>query len=118
LPRVARVKLDDKEVSVAVYPARCATGRCFVLAYMWDGAPRLLVVPAQPSPACVMPRLSREEARVVEEALLSAYRVALPYRLPACRVPRRLLRPSIWETLEALAAWGIVEEVETGEGPG
>lgn len=111
LPRVVRLRLDEKEHSVAIYQAECVNGRCYLLAYMWRGEPRLAVVPAQASPLCVRARLSEDERRLVAEALAAAG-LHLGYMVPLCLLPKRLLRESIEETIEEAIFYGIVKHVE------
>ncbi len=111
MARVTSVELDGEEVRVVVYRGRCSGSPCFILAYVYRGVPRLLLVPSPASPFCMRARLSRREARLVEEALLHTYRAVMSYRLPVCRIPRSLLKESLAETLDHLKSLGVVDEV-------
>ncbi len=110
--RLVEVEVGDERLPVLVVPARCGAGRCFLLAYRWRGARRLLVVPAQPSPACVRVRLGEEERRVVAEALAMGAGAQMPgYFVPVCGVAASLLSDDLGEVLERLKALGVVSEL-------
>ena len=111
LPRVVKLRLGEEEYSVAIYRAECVNGRCYLLAYMWRGEPRLVVVPAQASPLCMRAKLSEDERRLVADALAAAG-LPLGYMVPLCLLPRRLLRRSIEETIDEAIFYGIVRHVE------
>jgi|GEM_PF-3598902 len=111
MAHIVEVEVDKRNIRVAVYSARCSTGRCFILAYVYRDKPRLAIVPAQPSPLCM--RLSdRNESKIVREALAKAYPISLGYAPTACLIPRSLLRDTIGGTLETLMSLGVIEEVE------
>ena len=110
--RLVEVDVGDEKLPVLVVAARCGAGRCFILAYRWRGARRLLVVPAQPSPACIRARLGEEERRIVVEAVARGAGASMPgYLVPVCSVAPSLLGDDLGEVLERLKALGVVTEL-------
>ncbi len=105
--RVLEIELDkDTELRVAVREDRCPEGPCFLVAYTLEGQPRLVIVPAQPSPLCVKGDKLDHEVAVRVLVLLGVPGVR--FRLPVCRVPRRLLEESLEGTLEKLRSLGLL----------
>jgi len=109
--RLVEVEAGEEKLPVLVIPARCVTGQCFLLAYRWRGARRLLVVPAQPSPACVRASLGEEERSVVANAVAAASAAVPGYLVPVCAVAASLLGDDLGEVLERLKALGVVTEL-------
>ena len=106
--RVAEIKDESMgRIRVAYRMARCVSGPCIIAAYSLGREARLAIIPAQPSPFCV--RGDRVDA-IVARWLLERTPASYTFVPSVCRVPRRLLRPSLAETLQHLTDIGLLEE--------
>lgn len=96
--------------AAAIYRARCATGPCYIIAFVLDGRPVVAIAPAQPTPLCI--GLEAGLLRVVK-AILSDLGVETPY-ITACRVASSLVGGSLRETLESIREAGLIISLERG----
>lgn len=105
---IVEIKLDqDTVLKIAFRRAYCPGTRsqCIVVAYSVEGDPRLVIVPAQPTPFCV--RGDKVDMYVLKRVVESLGERG--YIASFCRIVRHLLRETLRETLRHLSSLGIIE---------
>jgi hypothetical protein len=99
----------ESEPSTAlIVRAYCASGPCLILFFVLHDRRVVAVVPAQPSPFCLL--AGRDLQSIVERILVESG-FELRYR-SACILSQRIIRDSIEETLKAMADYEIVKKLE------
>ncbi len=100
-------KPDSEPSTALIVKAQCAAGPCLILFFVLGGEKVVAIVPAQPSPLCMM---AEQRLQRVIGTILSDVGFNTPY-FSACRVSKSAIRESVRDTIQALIDYEVVRSV-------